>query len=172
MKRCPAAFSGEEFNERRREFVADDLVIDYVDPLEDRLIELLPSVIRRATVQLRGICEEIQVRVDVRECSAKVLVDTTQLGGELFALPRNLVQFHFDASGGDLAVGGEVDEVLLLYGQLPNLRLELLSQELLGSGLVGDRRFEPFPHRGDEVAVELKGLEWASMACSTRSRFE
>jgi hypothetical protein len=82
-----AAFSGEEFGEWRREFVADDFVVDDVDAGEERL-ELLVRVVRRVPVELVGVGEQVEVSVDVGQRTGEVVFDGGEFCGELVALPR------------------------------------------------------------------------------------
>src|SRR3546814_714875 len=93
--------------------------------------------------------------INVRERAAQILLDRAELDGQFVASTGNLVQFCLDPRGGEFAVGGQVDEVLLLDGELAKLSFELLLEELLCPGFVCHRRFEVLPHGGNELAAEL-----------------
>ncbi|WP_353808178.1 hypothetical protein [Agromyces sp. SYSU T00194] len=96
--------------------------------------------------------------LDERQGSAEVLLNGPELNRELVAGSCDLVQLHLDTRGREFAIGSEVDEVLFLHGQLAELGFELLTEELLRPGLVGDCLLEARPHRGDERLAEADRL--------------
>ncbi|MFC4828243.1 hypothetical protein ACFPER_05545 [Agromyces aurantiacus] len=153
----PAAFSGQQLDERRGEFVADDFIIDDVDAMKERLIQLAPRVVGCPSIQLVRIAQQFEVGIDVRERPVQILLHASKLRGQLVAVPGDLVELRLDPCGWNLAVRGEVNQVLLFDRELTQLSFELLPQELLRAGFVRDGRFKALPHGGDEFVAELNG---------------
>lgn len=84
------------------------------------------------------IAQQVEVGIDVCERPAEILLDASDLRGQLVALPGDLMELRLDPCRWKLAVRSEVDQVLLLDRELTQLSFKLLPKELFRSDFVRD----------------------------------
>jgi hypothetical protein len=103
---------------------ADGLAVD-VELLEDGLVEEPPAVVGGLPVGLLEVVEEFEGGVEHRSSGFEPVVGVLELAGELGAFLLDAVEALADLAGGQGAVSGEVEQVVLLDVELGELPREL-----------------------------------------------
>ncbi|WP_026530192.1 hypothetical protein [Haematomicrobium sanguinis] len=129
-----------------------------VDVGEDRLVELASGHFTGVEVQLVGVLEQVQMRVEERSTAGEVAVYLAELLGHALPVTGDVAQALADAFLRERVIGGEVEEVVFFDGELCELVFEVLAEQLLRGDLVVERGFDVVAHGGDEGGAEADGL--------------
>ncbi|QZY52874.1 hypothetical protein [Leucobacter tenebrionis] len=129
-----------------------------VDVGEDGLVEFAAGGFAGVEVQLVGVLEQIEVRVEERSAAGEAAVDLAELFGDALPVAGDLAEALADAFLRERAVGGEVEEVVFFDGELCELVFEVLAEQLLRGDLVVQGAFDVVAHGGDERGAEPDGL--------------
>lgn len=128
----PAACGRKQLPQRRADVVPDDFFVRDIDVDEDRLVQLAACGFAGVDVQLVKVVEQVEVRVEEGSAAGEVAVHLAELLSDALSVAEALA----DAVLRERAVGGEVEEVVFLDGELRELVFEVLAEQLLCGGLV------------------------------------
>lgn len=129
-----------------------------VDVREDRLVELATGGFAGVEIQLVGVLEQVQMRVEERPPAGEVAVYLAELLGDALPVTGDLPEPLPDAFLRERAVGGEIEEVVLLGCELLQLVFEVLAEQLLRGDLVVQCGLDVVAHGGDKRGAEADGL--------------
>ncbi|MEV5532216.1 hypothetical protein [Streptomyces prunicolor] len=114
--------------------VAVRVLVD-VQRLEESLVQPAALLIVAASVQRLWILQKLQTSLDDLCRCAEVFIDVAQPGCQAIPLPGDFSQLGLDLALGQAAIGGQIDEVVLLGVERTKLLRELGLEEL-GRGLL------------------------------------
>ncbi|MFE3858430.1 hypothetical protein ACFXPN_45785 [Streptomyces griseorubiginosus] len=115
-------------------YVTVQLLFD-VQGVEESLVQPAALLFIAAAVQRLRIFQQLQARLDDLGRCAQVLIDVVQPVRQTIPLLGDVSQLGLDLALGQAAVGGQVDEVVLLGVERTKLFRELGLEEL-GRGLL------------------------------------
>uniref|UniRef100_A0AAU2AD00 Uncharacterized protein n=1 Tax=Streptomyces sp. NBC_00093 TaxID=2975649 RepID=A0AAU2AD00_9ACTN len=106
-----------------------------VQRVEERLVQSAALLVITAPVQRLRVLQELQARLDDLGCDAEGVIDIVEPRCQAISLVGDLSQPGLDLALGQAAVGGQIDEVVLLDVERTKLFRELGLEEL-GRGLL------------------------------------
>nr|WP_228809391.1 hypothetical protein [Nocardia farcinica] len=143
-----------EFAEGFTELTVCDLVVLDVEGVEDRLVEEAALLVVAASVRLVGLFEEGKAGVDELGAVGEVGVGCVEALLQPAALAGDVAQLLLDLGPRQRAVGGEVDQVLLLRVEFLELCGDLLAQQACGLFLLAEHGIDLVAHVSDERLAE------------------
>ncbi|MHA3019610.1 hypothetical protein ACXPWS_04985 [Mycobacterium sp. BMJ-28] len=134
------------------------IVLLDVEAVEDGLVEFSAGVVAGFGVELVGVGHQVEACIDERCCSAEVFSDGVEAVGQFHALTVDGVDTCLDLVLWQCALGGDVDEPLLLLLQRAQLSGEVSLGEPLGVLAVFDGGGQCLLHGGDKSRAEGDGF--------------